>query len=157
MGTPAPTVAEVVTPTEPPAPAPTPSGGSSSGSSGTHRCGLTWVDANSKCGTPCPQGVDRECPGSERCYADLAACAEPEPTPGPTVGGTDAPQPATVRPTPAPTVGGTDAPQPAVPLPTPAPTVGGTDAPQPAVPSPTEGASICTNWRWGVCGGINYP
>jgi len=43
-------------------------------SGGPLRCGSSWGDGNGRCGTPCPGGVDSECPSGERCYADLDAC-----------------------------------------------------------------------------------
>lgn len=41
---------------------------------GTVRCGTSWANANGKCGTSCPGGVDSECPAGERCFASLAVC-----------------------------------------------------------------------------------
>jgi hypothetical protein len=32
------------------------------------RCGVDWNDANSRCGTPCPNNVDSDCPGAEQCF-----------------------------------------------------------------------------------------
>jgi hypothetical protein len=48
----------------PPPPPPPPTGVASS-----IRCGFSWSDANSKCGTPCTN--DGPC-GGQRCYADLS-------------------------------------------------------------------------------------
>jgi len=97
----------------------------------------------------------------------------PQPTPAPiantstrapTVGSTEPPAP-TPAPVPSPTVGGTEAPRPA----TPAPTVGGTEPPaptaeptqppvaSPATPAPTPEAGQCNNFAWGTCGGISNP
>lgn len=46
-------------------------------STSTQRCGLDWVDANSKCGTDCPSGTDSECPTGEKCFRDLTiTCAD---------------------------------------------------------------------------------
>eukprot|EP01126_Amoeba_proteus_P026417 TRINITY_DN2615_c0_g1_i1.p1 TRINITY_DN2615_c0_g1~~TRINITY_DN2615_c0_g1_i1.p1 ORF type:complete len:580 (+),score=68.60 TRINITY_DN2615_c0_g1_i1:35-1774(+) len=64
------------------------SGGSTSGGStgGTIRCGLSWSDANFKCGVPCPSGTDAPCPAGERCFKDIAPCSGGSPT-GKTPGG----------------------------------------------------------------------
>uniref|UniRef100_A0A7S4RCF2 Chitin-binding type-4 domain-containing protein n=2 Tax=Ditylum brightwellii TaxID=49249 RepID=A0A7S4RCF2_9STRA len=35
------------------------------------KCGRSWVDASSKCGTLCPTGNATECPTGELCYADV--------------------------------------------------------------------------------------
>eukprot|EP00873_Tetraselmis_striata_P005265 jgi/Tetstr1/425529/TSEL_001540.t1 len=65
-------------PSTPSTPSPTSASGTGGGggsSSSTTRRGNGWTDANSRCGTSCPSGVDphsTECPAGERCYADLA-------------------------------------------------------------------------------------
>eukprot|EP00873_Tetraselmis_striata_P005271 jgi/Tetstr1/425535/TSEL_001546.t1 len=94
-------------PSNPSTPSPTPApgtggGGGSSSTSSTTRCGNGWTDANSRCGTSCPSGVDSECPAGERCYADLAIA----PCGGITGGTSPNPAPATPSPTPAPPSGG---------------------------------------------------
>lgn len=38
----------------------------------TQRCGSSFSNANANCLTPCPRGIDSECPGSERCFAALS-------------------------------------------------------------------------------------
>ena len=38
---------------------------------GSARCGTSWEDANSKCGTPCPSLTDSECPQGETCFASI--------------------------------------------------------------------------------------
>ena len=38
------------------------------------RCGSTWADANSRCGTACPTGLDSECFDRELCFSDLVEC-----------------------------------------------------------------------------------
>jgi len=53
----------------PPPSTPPPSTPPPSGTRSTTRCGYSWGDANSKCGTPCTN--DGPC-GSQRCYADLS-------------------------------------------------------------------------------------
>ncbi|KAI8839523.1 hypothetical protein BJ741DRAFT_599566, partial [Chytriomyces cf. hyalinus JEL632] len=35
------------------------------------RCGSSWENANSKCGTPCTSGKDYECGYGEKCFRDL--------------------------------------------------------------------------------------
>eukprot|EP00957_Ditylum_brightwellii_P031426 2382913-Ditylum_brightwellii.AAC.1 len=35
------------------------------------KCGRSWIDAASKCGTLCPTGNATECPMGELCYADV--------------------------------------------------------------------------------------
>lgn len=49
------------------------------------RCGINFADANGRCGTQCPRGVDAECPAGQRCFAQLstAPCNAPGPAPGP--------------------------------------------------------------------------
>ncbi|KAI8617172.1 hypothetical protein BC830DRAFT_129029 [Chytriomyces sp. MP71] len=42
----------------------------------TLRCGLSWTDAQSKCGIPCPEGVDAACPIGEHCYRDIPPCSQ---------------------------------------------------------------------------------
>lgn len=37
---------------------------------GQNYCGVDFADAVNRCSTPCPNGVDSECPSGERCYAD---------------------------------------------------------------------------------------
>ncbi|KAJ3234680.1 hypothetical protein HDU81_001218 [Chytriomyces hyalinus] len=37
--------------------------------SGIVRCGLTWEEANDRCGFDCE--LDGDCPGEQRCYADM--------------------------------------------------------------------------------------
>mmetsp|Transcript_23657 Transcript_23657/g.35284 ORF Transcript_23657/g.35284 Transcript_23657/m.35284 type:complete len:92 (+) Transcript_23657:180-455(+) len=37
----------------------------------TMKCGRSWIDASSKCGTLCPTGNATECPTGELCYADV--------------------------------------------------------------------------------------
>ncbi len=44
-------------------------------------CGTSFADAG-KCGKSCPNGVDADCPGQERCFADVA-CTPTTPTPRP--------------------------------------------------------------------------
>lgn len=39
--------------------------------SAANYCGTSFGDAD-KCETSCPQGLDGECPGSERCFADVS-------------------------------------------------------------------------------------
>eukprot|EP01089_Gocevia_fonbrunei_P007621 TRINITY_DN1883_c0_g1_i1.p1 TRINITY_DN1883_c0_g1~~TRINITY_DN1883_c0_g1_i1.p1 ORF type:complete len:258 (+),score=54.00 TRINITY_DN1883_c0_g1_i1:44-817(+) len=47
---------------------PTPPGNPQSSS----YCGMSWDDANTKCGTPCPSGTDAECGAGEHCYGDIS-------------------------------------------------------------------------------------
>ena len=37
-------------------------------------CGISYADANSKCTTSCPSGMDSECPDNESCFADATGC-----------------------------------------------------------------------------------
>ena len=37
-------------------------------------CGSDWLDAATKCSTPCPGGVDGECPGNLKCFGDIDSC-----------------------------------------------------------------------------------
>eukprot|EP00567_Pseudictyota_dubia_P005800 CAMPEP_0197449198 /NCGR_PEP_ID=MMETSP1175-20131217/20345_1 /TAXON_ID=1003142 /ORGANISM="Triceratium dubium, Strain CCMP147" /LENGTH=895 /DNA_ID=CAMNT_0042981233 /DNA_START=206 /DNA_END=2894 /DNA_ORIENTATION=+ len=37
----------------------------------SNMCGLSWADASSRCGTPCPTGNATVCPFGEYCYADV--------------------------------------------------------------------------------------
>ncbi|KAI8618204.1 lysozyme-like domain-containing protein [Chytriomyces sp. MP71] len=77
---------------------------------GPLRCGSSWENANSKCGTPCPAGVDRQCSNGETCFKDLntSVCTSgngpaPTPQPQPTISDpTPAPQPQTTISDPAP-------------------------------------------------------
>lgn len=56
-------------------------------------CGAGFDDANSRCKTMCPNGMDSECPDGETCFADATSCGgssgngltppTPEPTPPP--------------------------------------------------------------------------
>jgi len=55
-------IGSVVTPTSMPA-----------AKANSMRCGTSWADANSKCGTPCPKGTDAECGGAGSCFASLDA------------------------------------------------------------------------------------
>lgn len=41
---------------------------------GTFRCGNGFADANANCKTPCPQGIDAPCPGTETCFSYLTNC-----------------------------------------------------------------------------------
>ncbi|KAI8616131.1 lysozyme-like domain-containing protein [Chytriomyces sp. MP71] len=76
-----------------PAPQPQPTGNELTGNNiGPLRCGSSWEIANSKCGTPCPDGVDRQCNNGETCFKDLdtSVCSSgndpaPAPKPQPTV------------------------------------------------------------------------
>ncbi|KAI9363420.1 hypothetical protein DFJ73DRAFT_512447 [Zopfochytrium polystomum] len=54
-----------------------PTGGAHDGALPAQRCGKGWPDADGKCGTPCPSGLDKECPAGETCFASLntAPCA----------------------------------------------------------------------------------
>jgi hypothetical protein len=45
-------------------------GGGGGGGTFGNNCGINWADAD-KCHTPCPNGVDSECPWGERCYAAI--------------------------------------------------------------------------------------
>jgi hypothetical protein len=56
-------------PTPPPTPRPEPPAPRPPSVSSSIRCGFSWTDANSKCGTPCTN--DSPC-GGQRCYADLS-------------------------------------------------------------------------------------
>merc|ERR1719281_2179771 len=44
------------------------------------RCGTTWEEANTKCGTECPNSTDGECSGGEKCWSDLNTCSNTVPT-----------------------------------------------------------------------------
>ncbi|KAJ1568371.1 hypothetical protein HK405_002633, partial [Cladochytrium tenue] len=37
------------------------------------RCGTSWMEANSRCGQPCPGKTDGECPDGEYCYLGLSS------------------------------------------------------------------------------------
>lgn len=50
-------------------------GGSSSGDSGNSRCGSTFEDANTKCGSLCPNGLDGECAAGEHCFGGVTCTA----------------------------------------------------------------------------------
>ncbi|KAL3773023.1 hypothetical protein ACHAW5_000988 [Stephanodiscus triporus] len=39
-----------------------------------HYCGTSFVDANIKCGRPCPSGTDADCTQGESCFADAITC-----------------------------------------------------------------------------------
>ena len=63
-------------PPSPPPPAPT------VGQTEPFRCGNSWMEANTKCGVPCPSGNSTVCqPTGEYCYANLGsqACTAPAP------------------------------------------------------------------------------
>ncbi len=56
-------------------------------SSNTNYCGRSWSDANAKCGTACPSGVNSECPAGEQCFGGTSCGGNPAPTaPGPAPG-----------------------------------------------------------------------
>jgi hypothetical protein len=38
-------------------------------------CGTSWSNSNSKCGVSCPEGLDKECPTGESCFADNTNCS----------------------------------------------------------------------------------
>lgn len=68
------------TPTPPPSTpsslsllSPTPGVGFGVGSASNY-CGSDWLDANSKCATPCPGGTNAECLDGEKCFADCNGC-----------------------------------------------------------------------------------
>lgn len=70
-------------------------GGGSGGGGNTLRCGTSWGDANSRCGTPCPSATNGECAAGETCFADLKVCdggsgagGSTPTTPGPSPAGT---------------------------------------------------------------------
>jgi hypothetical protein len=48
-----------------------------------NNCGIDWVDAD-KCQTPCPNGLDSECPSGETCFADITCSYVLPPAPTPT-------------------------------------------------------------------------
>jgi len=50
------------------------------------RCGKSWADANSRCGTLCPSGTDVPCFNGERCFRDLKFSCPIISTTGSTVG-----------------------------------------------------------------------
>ena len=41
-------------------------------------CGISWISANTNCGTSCPLGNDEDCPDSETCFADCTDCSAVE-------------------------------------------------------------------------------
>jgi len=45
------------------------------------RCGRSWEDATSRCGTACPSGFDEPCPSGEHCFRDVAPCSGTGTTP----------------------------------------------------------------------------
>ena len=47
------------------------------------RCGRTWDDANSRCGTPCPHDTSEECPAGEDCWSELDGDCHGTPPPPP--------------------------------------------------------------------------
>ena len=57
-------------------------------------CGISWTDANSKCGTFCPSGDKSVCPDGMGCYANTRCdgrdTASPTSSPGPTAANPDA-------------------------------------------------------------------
>jgi len=109
----------------------------------TMRCGTTWDDANSRCGTACPSATDSDCPAGQHCFADCNPCMVPNPsaptpipTPTPTPTPTPAPKPTTPPPTPTPT-----------PTPAPAPKPPTTATP-PATPTPATNCAFETDGEW---------
>ncbi|KAJ3386379.1 Chitinase 1 [Chytriomyces hyalinus] len=112
------TVAPTPAPAPQPEPVPTPAPEKEThplSGSGSTRCGTSWANANGKCGTACPGGVDSQCSNGEKCYKDLDASVcdsgnGPAPAPQPQPGDEDpAPAPA---PQPQPTDEGSPAPAP---------------------------------------------
>jgi hypothetical protein len=71
---PSPTTPPTTTPPTTPKPQPP-------ASQGINRCGKTWSDAVATCGTPCPIGVDSECPNGGHCFASVICSGSSSPSP----------------------------------------------------------------------------
>ena len=67
-------------PSPPPGPSPSPP---SPGSCTSCFCGKDWSDANTRCGTGCPDGTDAGCGDGEKCFSKLPNCHAPTPPPAP--------------------------------------------------------------------------
>jgi hypothetical protein len=50
------------------------------------RCGKSWTDANSRCGTLCPSGTDVPCFNGEHCFRDMKNSCPISATSGSTIG-----------------------------------------------------------------------